>query len=118
MEFLRVIGRYFQARTQAGQLKYDLVSNRAGNKWFVKSVMEEKDHSWRDATAELVLQVSIKEKEMVSKLRFCFFQSVSLRKCPPCNIPVAGPGDVIRGPSDKPLKSEAVIKHQTRMSKK
>ena len=46
-----------QARTQAGRLKYDLVSNRAGNKWFVKTVMEEKDHSWRDATAELVLQV-------------------------------------------------------------
>ena len=75
--FSESICRYFQARTQAGQLKYDLVSNRAGNKWFVKSVMEEKDHSWRDATAELVLQVRIKEEEMVTKLRFCFSECLT-----------------------------------------
>ena len=43
--------------TKRGGLAYDLVSNRAGTKWFVKPLKEEKDNSWRDAIVKLVIEV-------------------------------------------------------------
>ena len=62
-----------QARGDTGSLRYDLVSNRAGSKWyvynenqsqiiitmprFVRPRMEGKDDSWREAIAQLVVQV-------------------------------------------------------------
>ena len=65
--------RKFQAKGEKGSLRYDLVSNRAGTKWlvllvclyllfiltlrFVRPRMERKDDSWREAIAQLVLQV-------------------------------------------------------------
>lgn len=46
-----------QGHTASGVLQFDLVSNRAGSKFFVKPRKVEKDASWKDAIASVVLQV-------------------------------------------------------------
>ena len=46
-----------QGHTASGVLQFDLVSNRAGSKYFVKPRKVEKDASWKDAIASVVLQV-------------------------------------------------------------
>merc|ERR1712179_566771 len=68
-----------QARGGTGSIRYELVSNRAGTKWFVRPRLEDKDNSWREALAELILEC------------------VEKRKRPLTEIPVAGPEHLIRG---------------------
>ena len=46
-----------QGHTASGVLQFDLVSNRAGSKYFVKPRKVEKDTSWKDALAFVVMQV-------------------------------------------------------------
>ena len=38
-------------------LQFDLVTNRDGSKYFVKPRKVEKDDSWKDAIASVVMQV-------------------------------------------------------------
>jgi len=88
----------FQAKSKNGTPQFDLVSNRAGTKWFVKPRMEPKDDSWRDAILNLVIQ------------------SIELRQRPVVKIPVAGLEHCVRGKKEpRPNKTEAIEKHQTRM---
>ena len=46
-----------QSCTASGALQFDLVTNRDGSKFFVKPVKVEKDSSWKDAIASVVMQV-------------------------------------------------------------
>merc|ERR1712179_544364 len=87
-----------QARGGTGSIRYELVSNRAGTKWFVRPRLEDKDNSWREALAELILEC------------------VEKRKRPLTEIPVAGPEHLIRGKKvARPDMLEAISKHQSRM---
>ena len=103
-----------QARGEQGSLRYDLVSNRAGTKWFIRPRMESKDSSWREAIVELVVKVVI---TIHAVFIFVFPQSVELRKRPRTFIPTAGPEHLIRGKKlARPDLMQAIAKHQTRMS--
>ena len=46
-----------QKRDKDGKLIFDQASNRIGANWFLKKRMDKKDDSWRDAIAEMTLQV-------------------------------------------------------------
>ena len=103
-----------QARGEQGTLRYDLVTNRAGTKWFIRPRMESKDSSWREAIVELVVKVAIPRK-----CNSYLFppQSVELRKRPRAVIPTAGPEHLIRGKKlARPDLAQAIAKHQTRMA--
>ena len=47
----------YQGCTASGVLQFDLVTNRDGSKYFVKPRKVEKDDSWKDAIASVVMQV-------------------------------------------------------------
>ena len=51
-----------QAETKDGRTRLDLVKNRVGNKWFIRKVLVQKDHTWREDIAYLVIKVGIHNK--------------------------------------------------------
>ena len=102
-----------QSCTASGVLQFDLVTNRDGSKCFVKPVKVEKDSSWKDAIASVVMQVVL--IYMKRALILNFFQVFHDRKVPPNVLPL-NPELVMRSkPATKPEKDVAISRHQTRM---
>ena len=46
-----------QAETKDGRTRLDLVKNRVGNKWLIRKVLVQKNHTWREDIAYLVIKV-------------------------------------------------------------
>ena len=81
-----------------GELCFDLVCNRAGTKWFTKVKKVKKDYSWREFIVDLVMK------------------SLELRKKIDVEIPLPKDDDFVRKKkAERPVKAEAVRKHQTRL---
>lgn len=88
-----------QAKTVDGRLRYDMLRNRYGSKWIVRKVKSQKDHTWREDIAYLVLK------------------SLEIGRVPKIELPVGTEKDNIRVDAPRPSKEEAVRHHQSRMVK-
>ena len=89
-----------QAKTAAGVPQFDLVKHRHGKKYFAKVVKEPKDQSWR----EVAMMITIQCLETGSK--------------PSVGVPVLDGVPSVRPVVPKPLKSDAIQFHQSRLQKK
>ena len=85
-----------QKVTIAGERQYDLMKKRYGKKYFIKAVKEEKDFSFRDELASLVLT--------------CIKNGTR----PSIEIPVGREMPSVLKSIEKPDKMEAILKHQSR----
>ena len=91
------------------------MKQRNGSKFTVKKVKEAKDYSFRENIAFLVIQVISKSLPY----SFCFdlhlFQCVRNGTCPDVSLPLGEGMPSVRPAVPKPVKLEAVMKHQSRM---
>ena len=96
-------------------LQFDLVTNRDGSKYFVKPRKVEKDDSWKDAIASVVMQVDQDTLIIISLDHKFILKVFHDRKVPPNVLPL-NPELMVRvKPAARPDKSDAIAKHQTRM---
>ena len=86
------------AKTADGRPRFDLVCSRDGKRWYIRMVKEEKDSRWMDGICEFVVECV--DRQMIPKVE----------------IPVGSEVTRVRSRSEKPDKSEAFAKHQTRMN--
>ena len=76
----------FQGRTSAGVLQFDLVTDRAGSKFYVKPRMEPKDCSWKDSITSVVLQVIRGGGELDCIVFLCVRLSMRGKCRPMCSL--------------------------------
>ena len=74
------------------------VCTRDGKRWFARPVKEKKDVSWRDQLSNFVLKC------------------VETNKTPSIVIPVGDELPKVRSKSEKPVKADAIAKHQSRFA--
>ena len=88
-----------QAKTAEGVPQYDIVKNRHGKKYFAKVIKVAKDQSWR----QVAMFITMKCLETGSK--------------PSVGVPVLDGVASVRPVVPKPLKSDAIQFHQSRLQK-
>ena len=103
-----------QAETKDGRTRLDLVKNRVGNKWFIRKVLVQKDHTWREDIAYLVIKVGIHNKLQFVQPKY-HFQSLDTGRMPPIELPVGSEEFIVRKAIPRPIKEDAVKKHQSRL---
>jgi len=86
-----------QATTSEGLLRFDLIKQRHGKKYYAKTVKEDKDHSWRELIVSLVIQ--------------CIVDGTR----PRVDLPVLDEELSVRQVVAKPAKADAVSAHKTRL---
>lgn len=86
-----------QAKTSKGVLKFDIVRQRHGKKYYAKPVKEDKNHSWR----EIILRMVVKCIETSTR--------------PDVTLPVLDDVESVRPRIDKPEKSAAIEAHKSRL---
>jgi hypothetical protein len=86
-----------QAKTSAGDLKFDLIKQRHGKKFYAKPIKEAKDHSWRELIVRFVVEC------------------VASNTRPIVTLPVLSGEESVRVQINKPPKEEAVAAHKSRL---
>lgn len=86
-----------QAKTSDGDLQYDLIKQRHSKKYYAKPIKEEKNHDWREVIVAMVIQC------------------IETGTRPSVNLPVLDEEESVRVKIKKPLKSEAIQAHKSRL---
>ena len=94
-----------------GVLRFSLVKQRNGQKYTVKKVKVDKDYSFRDNIASLVLKVYIDNFDSVC---IFIFQSIQNGTTPRVVLPIGQNLPSVRPIVEKPDKEIAIAKHQSR----
>ena len=102
-----------QARTSEGLPRYSLVKQRNGIKYTVKRIKEDKDYTFRDYIASLILKVFFKAVTFC-KILFLFSQSIENGTSPNVVLPLGQNIPSVRPMVKKPDKKMAIAKHQSR----
>ena len=89
-----------QAKTAEGVPQFDLMKHRHGKKYFAKVIKVAKDQSWREVAMLITMQC------------------LATGSKPSLGVPVLDGVPSVRPVVPKPLKSDAIIFHQSRLQKK